>query len=172
MERDLTAGEWAALGFLAAQPTHGFDLARALAPGGDVGRIWSLPRPLVYRAVGVLRERELVEAAKTEPSSAGPRRTVLRPTPAGDQAVRAWLEQPVEHVRDLRSLLLLKLLIGERLGLDATPLLTAQRAVVAARAERLEQRLAEAEGFERTLALWRREATAGALRFLDGMLDR
>jgi hypothetical protein len=50
----ITAGEWAVLGLLAEQPTHGFATAEALAPDGVVGRIWTMRRPLVYRALDVL----------------------------------------------------------------------------------------------------------------------
>jgi hypothetical protein len=35
---ELTAGEWAVLALVNEQPTHGFALARAMAPDGDVGR--------------------------------------------------------------------------------------------------------------------------------------
>ncbi len=52
----ITAGEWAVLGLLAEQPTQGFEIAKALAPAGPVGGIWSVRRPLVYRDVDVLGE--------------------------------------------------------------------------------------------------------------------
>ena len=51
---DLTAAEWAVLALVAEAPTHGFAIARAMAPGGEVGRIWSLRRPLVYRGIATL----------------------------------------------------------------------------------------------------------------------
>ena len=38
---ELTAGEWAVLALLAEGPTHGFAMARAMEPEGEVGRIWS-----------------------------------------------------------------------------------------------------------------------------------
>ena len=51
---------------------------------------------------------------------------LLAPTPRGRQALRRWLARPTEHVRDLRSELLIKLLLLERSGTDETPLLRAQ----------------------------------------------
>ena len=51
---ELTAGEWAALALLTEEATHGFALARTMAPDGEVGRVWSLRRPLVYRALETL----------------------------------------------------------------------------------------------------------------------
>ena len=41
---ELTAGEWAILALLAESPTHGFAIARAMAPEGEVGQIWSVRR--------------------------------------------------------------------------------------------------------------------------------
>jgi DNA-binding PadR family transcriptional regulator len=170
-ERDLATGEWAVLALLVVEPSHGWTLARSLAPAGDVGKIWSLPRPLVYRALDILRERGLVEDAGTIASVSGPRRTIVKPTTAGRRALRRWLSEPVAHVRDLRSLLLLKLLFCERLGIDPLGLLEAQRAVVATVAAAQADRCDEAPGFPRLLSLWRCESTEAALRFIDGALE-
>jgi DNA-binding PadR family transcriptional regulator len=169
--RELSTGEWAVMALLVLEPSHGWTLVRVLAPGGEVGRIWSLPRPLVYRALEVLRARGLVEDAGTVASVSGPRRTIVKPTPAGRRAVGQWLEEPVAHVRDLRSLLLLKLLFCERLGLDPTALLEAQRAVVSDVAAAQAEQLEASSGFARVLALWRCESTDAALRFIDGAVE-
>ena len=68
----LTAGEWAVLALLDEQSTHGFALARALEPDGDVGRVWSVRRPLVYRALETLERKGLVAPVETLPSPRGP----------------------------------------------------------------------------------------------------
>jgi PadR family transcriptional regulator AphA len=165
----LATGEWAVLALLAETPTHGFAIARSLAPAGDVGRVWAMRRPLVYRTLDVLSERELVRAAGTEPSESGPPRTVLDVTGDGRERVEAWLLAPVEHVRDARADLMLKLLFLDRAGRDPAPLLRAQRerfALIAAELEKVEE-----EGFARTLALWRLENTRAAIRFVDELLS-
>jgi DNA-binding PadR family transcriptional regulator len=167
-ERELNTGEWSVLALLVVAPGHGWTLVRELAPDGAVGRIWSLPRPLVYHALETLRARSLVADAGTVPSDSGPRRTIVEPTPAGRRAVAAWLAEPVAHVRDLRSLLLLKLLFCERLGRDPVPLLEAQRVLVQRVADALAEQLAESTGFAQRLALWRCESAEAALRFIDG----
>ena len=69
---ELTTGEWAVLALVEEAPTHGFAVAKLLAPGGEVGRVWAMRRPLVYRTLDVLEGRELTHAAGTEPSTAGP----------------------------------------------------------------------------------------------------
>jgi DNA-binding PadR family transcriptional regulator len=167
---ELTAGEWAVLALLVESPTHGFAIARAMAPEGDVGRVWSIRRPLVYRAVETLTAMDLVRPSATVPSRSGPQRTVLEATPQGKRAVTRWLQQPIAHVRDARSLLMLKLLFLTRRGADLEPLLNAQRAHFAELAERLAGAAEEADGFDRALLLWRLESTAAAKRFVETML--
>jgi DNA-binding PadR family transcriptional regulator len=165
--QELATGEWAALAFVAEAPTHGFAVARAMATGGDVGRVWAMRRPLVYRTLDVLAGLELIREAGTETSTTGPRRTLLEITPAGRERLERWLSAPVEHVRDARSELMLKLLFLDRAGTDSAPLLAAQRDRFAALAAELESEAAAAEGFARTLALWRLETTRAAVRFVE-----
>jgi DNA-binding PadR family transcriptional regulator len=167
---ELSAGEWAVLALLSEGPAHGFALARAMAPGGEVGQVWAMRRPLVYRALETLEQREMIRPAATVPSQTGPRRTILEVTPAGRRAVTAWLNQPVSHVRDARSLLMLKLLFLTRRGADLSPLLTAQRARFSALAESLTTALEQTDGFDRTLLLWRLHTTGAALQFTETLL--
>lgn len=164
--RPLAPGEWAVLALVSERPTHGFAVAKALGPTGEIGEVWSLSRPLVYRALDVLVEAGLIEKGAAERSDRGPRRTSLRATAAGRRSVKAWLAEPVEHVREVRSLLMLKLLFIERSDFDRRPLLDAQRELLEPVAVALEARERAVTGFERTLALWRLESTRAVLRFL------
>ena len=101
----------------------------------------------------------------------GPNRTVFRGTQAGREALTRWLEEPVEHVRDVRSLLLLKLVLIERAGLDRTPLLHAQRELVVPAVQKLEQRLHESAGTEAIFVRFRLESTRAVVEFIDGLLS-
>lgn len=167
---ELSAGEWAVLALLGEEPAHGFAIARAMAPGGDVGQVWAMRRPLVYRALETLEQREMIRPAGTVPSQSGPQRTILEVTLAGTQALAGWLEQPVTHVRDGRSLLMLKLLFLTRQAADTEPLLTAQRTHFSLQADRLSTAVDEAEGFDRALLLWRLNSTTAAVRFTETLL--
>ena len=167
---ELTAGEWAALALLTEEPTHGFAIARALAPDGEVGRVWSLRRPLVYRALETLSGMGLARPVGTLPSSSGPQRTILETTIIGQRRLAGWLDQPVAHVRDARSLLMLKLLFLARRQGDLEPLLSAQRVQFARLAEGLSAAADQAGGFDRALLLWRVENTTAAIRFTERML--
>jgi DNA-binding PadR family transcriptional regulator len=167
---ELSTGEWAVLALLAEEPNHGFALAKALAPEGSIGQIWTLGRPLVYRSLEVLERHDLIKPSRTEPGK-GPRRTIFTVSPRGRRLVTAWLDVPVDHVRDARSLLMLKLVFLHRSGRDQTSLLEAQRSVLAEVEAALEERREALEGFERTLALWRLESTRALIRFIDAVLN-
>ncbi len=172
MERDLAPGEWAVLGLLSERPAHGWALTAELGPTGELGSIWSIGRPVVYRSLDLLAARGLIEPAGREPGRRGPHRTVYRATEAGRAAFERWLREPVRRVRDVRSLLLLKLVLGARSGVDPAAMLAAQRATLVAGVEALERRLAASAGTEAVLIRFRLESTRAVLRFLDGLRER
>jgi hypothetical protein len=76
----------------------------------------------------------------------------------------------VEHVRDIRSHLLLKLALLDRAGDDPADLLRRQREVLEPIATAIEARHAEG-GFDAILLAWRRATAAAALDFLDMITD-
>jgi len=166
--RDLLLGEWACLGVLYRGQTHGFAIASTLRPGGELGRVWSLSRALTYRSLDQLVERGLVRTVGEERGIAGGNRTVLAATRTGRAELRRWMATPVEHLRDLRSELLLKLVIAERCGIDVDQMLVRQRAIVADLAAAVAPADdADAAGVADVVLLWRHETAAAALRFLD-----
>lgn len=168
---ELSLSEWAVLAVVAEGETHGFAVARSLSSDGALGRIWAVPRPVVYRAITRLTDLGLVEERGSAPGSAGPRRTLVRATRSGRAAARRWAAAPVDHVRDMRTHLLLKLALLDRDGRDRLPLVRAQRDRVAPVVQGLQDHAAAAEGFDAVLARWRYESAGAALRFLDGLLE-
>lgn len=165
---NLLLGEWACLGLLYAVPSHGFAIAAQLRPDAEVGRIWSLSRPLTYRSLDQLVERGLVRPVGSEPGDAGPNRTILAATRTGRARLRTWIHTPVEHLRDLRSELLLKIAIAGRCGIAMDDMLRAQRERLEAHSSSLSAVAFDADGtVVDTVALWRYEASQSGLRFLD-----
>jgi tRNA-Thr(GGU) m(6)t(6)A37 methyltransferase TsaA len=164
--------EWAALGLLCESPAHGWAIADAFHPGREVGSVLTTTRPLVYRALAQLRELGLVEIRGTTQSS-GPARTTLGATRRGRTAFARWRAEPVEHIRDLRTELMLKLVFHHRADLDPAPMLERQELLLA-RAERaLERQAGTANGEPaRTLALWRLSSARAARAFVEAALDR
>jgi len=167
VERPLSAGEWSVLALLCETPSHGWALAGELAREGEIGAVWSLTRPLVYRALGILEERGLIENTGAAASARGPSRTIHRPTAEGRAALARWLAAPVEHIRELRPDLLLKLVFSERSGVDTRALLDAQLAVVAGLAAGLEQQLRQASGSRALVLRYRVETANAARRFVE-----
>jgi DNA-binding PadR family transcriptional regulator len=163
--QQLLLGEWACLGILYPEPTHGFAIAARLKPDGDVGRVWSLSRALTYRSLEQLTLRGFVQPVGEEPGIAGGNRTILSATRLGRAQLRKWLSAPVEHLRDLRSELLLKLVIADNCTIDSAVMLRAQHAHIVHLAAAISQQIDHDPSD--VVALWRRESSAAAIRFLD-----
>jgi PadR family transcriptional regulator AphA len=168
-EQQLLLGEWACLGLLYPTPTHGFAIAARLKPTGDVGRIWSLSRPLTYRSLDQLAVRGYTHAVGSEPGIAGGNRTILAATRTGRSQLRKWLHTPVAHLRDLRSELLLKLVIADICDIDITEMLHQQHAHILSLTEFLVDPEPNAD-HDDVVALWRAESSLGALRFVERLL--
>ena len=159
----LSVTEYAVLGVLAEKPSHGFAIAKELEPTADLGRVFTVRRPLVYRALDRMADIGYVETATTEPGS-GPQRIVYRVTRAGRRRLRRWRSEPAAHVRDLRLEFLLKLALHRRAGDSPLELIRAQRAALAPTIAVL----AEADpDRDDHVELWRRHNARAALAFLD-----
>jgi DNA-binding PadR family transcriptional regulator len=169
----LSASDWAVLALVAEQPSHGWAIASQLVRGGEVGSIWSLGRPIVYHALGRLGEEGLIRTAGLERGTRGPHRVVYEVTAKGRKAVREWLARPIEHVRDIRSLFLLKVVLSQRAGIDTGPLLTAQRTVLLPFLAWIESQIDDADPAvpaELTALSFRLESAHMVIRFIDGLL--
>lgn len=165
---ELLLGEWACLGLLAACPSHGFAVSKRLAPDGDVGRVWSLSRALSYRAIDQLAQRDLIKPVRHEPGIAGGSRTVYAVTPKGRRALDQWLDEPVHHLRDVRSELLMKLQLLKLLDRPSTPLVRAQQQALdpVLAGLRADRRRASKDPPD-PIEVWRYEAALAVRRFLE-----
>jgi molybdopterin-binding protein len=161
---ELGLAEQACLALVTGGASHGWAIGGLLAPDGDLGRIWSLSRPLTYRAIDRLVEKGMITRTGTAAGRGRDRRTVAA-TAAGRRVNRRWLDEPVEHLRDVRTELLLKLELRDRAGLPRAPLLEAQAAALAPIVDSLTQ-VREPD----VVALWRRENARAVQRFLSAAL--
>jgi len=144
---------------------HGWALGTMLAPDGELGRIWTLSRPLTYRAIDGLADKGLA-SRRGQSSGHGRERVALGATAAGRRTATGWLDSPVQHLRDVRTELLVKLALRERAGLDNTELLAAQQEVFAPTIDGLTSAAADDD----LVDLWRRESARAVRRFLDQAL--
>ena len=189
---DAALAEAVCLALVVEESTHGWALARSLAPGAEVGRIWSVSRPLTYRAVDQLVADGWLTRTGRQPGG-GRDRTILAATAKGRRRSRRWLDQPVAHLRDVRSELLVKLELRRRAGLALRPLLEAQQVAFAPVIQSLEDAdpagwsgrapstavpdreadaidAADVVDVVDVVDLWRRESAAAAARFLAAAL--
>ncbi len=172
----MALSEWTVLVLLSQRPAHGFAVSQLTAEHGELGRIWRVPRPVVYRSLGRLVEAGLITPVSVE-AGQGPQRTIYTVTEKGRQEAERWLGTPVEHVRDIRSQLLIKLALLHRADRDPGELIRRQRAalepIALATRDRATQDLTGREagggpdGFDAILLAWRRATAAAALGFLD-----
>jgi len=160
---NLTLAESVCLTLVAQEPRHGWSIVKTLAPDGEIGRVWTLSRPLTYRALDALAQAGLIEPRGSELGS-GPPRTVWRATTKGRRLSRNWLRRPVSHPRDVRTEFLLKLVLGAPAGELAREQLAAFEPVFAGL-----QRMADADPTD-LVARWRVESAEATRRFLDSLL--
>lgn len=160
---DPTLARQVVLALVVAEPRHGWALQRELSPEGRIGRAWSLSRQLTYRAIDALVDDG--HARRGSPrDGGGADRVTVTATAAGRRHSRIWLDEPVAHLRDVRTELLVKLMLREQLGMDTTTFLARQRRVF----EPLMERLWE-NGDTGVVATWRRENADAVRRFLDSL---
>ena len=143
-----------------------------LSPDGSLGQSWSVPKGVVYYTLQQLELLGLIRMTAEQRTGSGRARSFCEITPAGRAAGEAWLREPVDHVRDVRSELMVKLALHDRIGADSRPLVRAQLARLVPAAAALEDRLRTATGFERTLVLWRHEAITATVQFLTVLAAR
>lgn len=165
--RRLSTTEYVVLGVVGVGPTHGFAVSKELAADSRLGRVFTVRRPLVYRALDRLTELGLIRPVATEHGEQGPNRTVLEITFDGTRRLEGWLEEPVGHVRDLRIEFLAKVALLEALGISPAPLVRAQRAA-------LDPTLAALDGATQTdhVELWRYHNAVAADAYLRQLESR
>ena len=134
-----------------------------------------MARPLVYTSLRRLEKDGYIETAGLERGARGPHRVNYTPTRQGRAAVRAWLAEPVDHVRDIRSLFLVKVVLSQRLGLDLEPLLVAQRTLLLPFVTWLEAQLDEidpvTEPADEAVLYFRLSTARATVAFIDHVLD-
>lgn len=160
---DLSLAEAVCLTLVAREPRHGWSIVKALSPDGEIGRVWSLSRPLTYRALDALADAALIEPRGSEPGG-GPPRTIWRATPKGRRTSRAWLRRPVRHPRDMRTEFLLKIELGAPAAELARAQLTAFTPIITGL-----QRSADDDPTD-VVARWRLESAEATRRFLESLV--
>ena len=141
----LTPTSYLVLGLLAREgPSTPYGLERQVE--ATLGNFWSFPHTLLYSEPARLEALGLVTETR---ESQGRRRRTFAITPAGLEALTAWLGRPVHRATELRDLGLLQLFFMDLASEDARarlaePQLAIHRAKLSAYEEdaRIERRAA------------------------------
>jgi PadR family transcriptional regulator AphA len=149
------------LALVVQMPRHGWAIHEQLSPTGEVGRAWTLSRQLVYRAIDTLVEDGLVKRAMPKDGGGGDK-VIISPTAAGKRLALHWLDSPVTHLRDVRTELVLKVMLREKMDLPLAPFLASQHEVF--------DPLIAAVNKESSVSpvnLWRKESANAVKRYLS-----
>lgn len=172
-DRELSLGEYVALGLLAMEPVHGYELARRWASNA-VGEVMPAEQSVVYGYLRGLERQALVDWDEVKVGNRPPRR-IYALNEDGWVALRGWLRTPVTRMRQVRLDLLLKWYLLEQVDPRAVPgLIAAQVAVCERYVAEANERLQQAEGFSQLVAesrLTAGEATLAWLQFVRGRTE-
>lgn len=148
------------LALIVHEPRHGWALQEVLSPRGEIGQAWTLSKQLVYRAIDSLVDSGL--ARRTAPKDGGGAdRVVISPTAAGRRATEAWLDSPVQHLRDVRTELVVKVMLRDIFGLPMSSFIRQQRTTF----EPLINAIETAPSVS-PVHMWRRESASAVKRYL------
>ncbi len=164
---ELPLSEWLCLALIDEGVNHGWAIGTELGADAELGRVWSLSRPLTYRAVEQLAAKHLIHREGHQRGQ-GRERMILTCTLEGKRAVGEWLGRPVAHLREVRTELLVKLVLRRRRGLDVESLLEEQQRSFS---EHVEILTVAGPGAE-VVDLWRRESARAVRRFLETALSQ
>lgn len=140
---------------------HGYVIAQRFLPEADIGQIYTLSRPAVYRELQYLERVGWVLSSEAR-GNRGQKMRSLRLSKSGAQVVEKWMASPVAHIRDVRTEFLAKVVLLQEGGEDASVLMQKQRDFFKPTFEALLH-----ERDDSVVALWRREQVRAVSRFLD-----
>jgi DNA-binding PadR family transcriptional regulator len=124
---------------------HGYEVARYFAQDLELGLVVPLELATVYGVLKDLQGRGLIEGRR-EIVGRRPPRVVFSLQPFAKAALSCWLQEPVHRLRDVRSILLVKLYFCRRTGMaEVSRLLDAQINVSQGHLEDLLRRRVAAE---------------------------
>jgi PadR family transcriptional regulator, regulatory protein AphA len=170
----LTPTSYLVLGLLAREgPSTPYDLEGHVR--ATLGNFWSFPHTLLYSEPNRLAGLGLVVE---ERETAGRRRRMFAITPAGRDALKAWLDTPADQPTELRDPGLLQLFFGDLASAESRLRLAEQQlaihsAKLAAYREdlRLERQVAGSGRGQRTVEHWRGETLPMGIRYEGAAVD-
>jgi DNA-binding PadR family transcriptional regulator len=132
--------EFALLGFLIAEPSHGYDLHQKFQ--AELGSVWRLSQSQAYAILKRLEARGDISSQLVEQDKL-PARQILHITPSGKHRFEEWLYEAGHNARAIRLEFLTRLYFTRRYHPDQTArIYEAQCVEIQASIARLESSLA------------------------------
>lgn len=107
--------EYALLGFVYEQPTHGYEIYQQLSDPRGLWQVWRMKQSQLYALLTKLEDEGYL-VTTLQPQEARPPRKVYSLTAVGRTAFEQWLATPVTHGRQMRLEFLAKLYFAYRQG--------------------------------------------------------
>lgn len=175
MARPPQPAEHAILGLLYFEESggHGYDLARYFADDQPLGGVLKLEPGMLYHHLKKLAAVGWV-TVDIEPQGTRPPRQVHTLTESGKKELLRWLQEPVQHTREIRLEFLVKLYFARKLDpMLATKLIAGQlkksREVESLLESRLAANEAPANDFARQVLGLRLLQTRAAIEWLESL---
>jgi len=118
--------EYVLLGIIADQPTHGYEIYKAISRMQGIGLIWSIKQSQLYALLDKLENSGLI-SARVIPGDTHPNRKEYTLTETGRILFQGWVKSPVMHGRDMRQDFLARLYFAIPQGRPAVQALVAQQ---------------------------------------------
>ena len=107
--------EHALLGFLREKPLHGYEIHRRMSDPEGLGLVWRIKQSQLYALLGKLEESGYV-TSEVETQGNRPPRKIYSLTGHGSSIFLDWVENPVQHGREMRLNFMVKLFFAQMEG--------------------------------------------------------
>jgi len=124
--------EYALLGFVYEQPTHGYDIYQQLSDSRGLWQVWRMKQSQLYALLTKLEDDGYL-VTTLQPQATRPPRKIYSLTAVGRKTFEQWLATPVTHGRQMRLEFLAKLYFAYRQGLTVVLPLIEQQVVTCQR---------------------------------------
>lgn len=109
--------EYALLGFLRQSPMHGYEIYQRMSDEAGLGMVWHLKQSYLYALLAKLEKEGLITTV-WEAQGPRPPRKVFHLSEAGQNTFLTWVQDAVEHGREIRLDFLVKFYFAQREGAE------------------------------------------------------
>ena len=164
--KGLSDQEFVVLGIIMGGAIHGYEICQS-----ELNHIWHIPISQTYALLRRLEQGKMVTFHLARQGHR-PQKKVYALTDEGRRTFLAWVGQPAEKIRNIRTEFLSKLFLIRKLRLDmGAGLIAAQIKICKERKKRIDGNAPAGTGtFEDMVSLYRHTMIDATIRWLEGCL--